>query len=392
MWGPARSDPIQCPAGQHGPGSGSISTDWLSQWKGVTAEHPEKPITLGKYNSNGCWVKPDHSTFAAYGQCASRIVPHEQRYGPSATSDCSEDSSGYSDNSPDEDWYKDWLHGPATWACNAPEAGLRWLPFETDGYDEGGSGTWARYGVAFHRSCGQLLQQRLGYNLNFNHVWPLLQQRSPCKHDPSTARHAGDDRVSSNHLNCSYGGIDRYHRVTDRDILLGEADFAFRFVSAADEYMLLDPLQCSSNADRIIRTWEPLVKQFQQAAGTGRGKRSSSSKGKGDASSSSKGKGTSSSKGKEPGCGSSKGKGKGSGTSRDAHARGGKPGAKGGSSAALFAAAAAGSCKGSQLQDGRKARKQGALARAQVGVGFSINLTMQLLHYACNEITRYHVS
>lgn len=29
--------------------------------------------------------------------------------------------------------------------------------------------------------------------------------------------------------------------------------------------MLLDPLQCSGNADRIVHVWEPLVKQFQRA-------------------------------------------------------------------------------------------------------------------------------
>jgi hypothetical protein len=292
----------------------------------VTADHPEKPITLGKYDSNGCWVKPDvvplgHSTFAAYGQWDSRIVP-----------------------------------GPG----HAPEAGLCWLPFEINASLERGSGTWARYGVAFHHSCGQLLQQRLGYNLNFNHVWPLLRQRSSCKHDPSTApcwQHAGED-VSSNHLNCSYGGIDRYHRVSRDDVQFEEADFAFRFVSAADEYMLLDPLQCSNNADRIVRVWEPLVKQFQQAAGKGKGKHTSS-----------------------------KGKGNGGGPSRDAHAHGGKPGTKGGSTAA----AVAGLCKGSQLQDGKKARKQGALARAQVRARFSIKSAVQLVPHTCHETTVDHV-
>jgi hypothetical protein len=224
-----------------------------------------------------------------------------------------------------------------------------------------------------HRSCGQLLQQRLGYKLSFHDVWPLLKpSAAPCSHDPSTTRQSAERlrvmmemHASSNHLNCSYGGIDTYHGTTDVGPLLCFGgvcgNFAFRFVSAADEYMLLDPLQCSSNADRIIRVWEPLVKQFQQAAGSWEGKRGSSKR-EDDVGSSSKGTVASSKKN----------------VKGDARARGGKPGAKGGSSAA----APAGRCKGSWLQDGRK---QSARSRAQVRAGFSMD--MQLLHAICSDIT-----
>jgi hypothetical protein len=218
-----------------------------------------------------------------------------------------------------------------------------------------------------HRSYGQLLQQRLGYKLSFHDVWPLLKDPSaaPCSHDPSTTRQAAkevrammDMRASSNHLNCSYGGIDTYHGTTDVGPLLCLGgvcgDFAFCFVSAADEYMLLDPLQCSSNADRIKRVWEPLVKQFQQAAGSLEVKRGSSKR--------------------EDHVGSSSKEN----VKYEARARGGKPGAKGGSSAA----APAGRCKGSRLQDGRK---QSARSRAQVRAGFSMD--MQLLHAICSDIT-----
>jgi hypothetical protein len=204
---------------------------------------------------------------------------------------------------------------------HAPEPGLHLLE---DRFDDGG--TWARYGAAMHRSYGQLLQQRLGYKLSFHDVWPLLKDPSaaPCSHDPSTTRQAAEEvrammdmRASSNHLNCSYGGIDTYHGTTDVGPLLCLGgvcgDFAFCFVSAADEYMLLDPLQCSSNADRIIRVWEPLVKQFQQAAGSLEVKRGSSKR-EDHVGSSSKGTVASSKENVKD----------------EARARGGKPGAKGG--------------------------------------------------------------
>ena len=84
---------------------------------------------------------------------------------------------------------------------------------------------------------------------------------------------------STNQLaGCSYGGIERYHGSHTLEGSNQECSrFVFRFVSPADEYMLLNPLQCGGNADRIIRTWEPLVQQFRQAAGQYAGIGSSSS-------------------------------------------------------------------------------------------------------------------
>jgi hypothetical protein len=136
--------------------------------------------------------------------------------------------------------------------------------------DERSHGSWVRYGVAAHRSCLQLLQERLDYNFRFEDVWPLLQQRwkhtgsgqfATVFHDPSD-----EHDYSTNHLDCSYGGISKYYGTAWVGVRECSC-FAFCSVSPEDEYMLLDPLQCSSNADRIVQVWEPLVQQFEQAEG-----------------------------------------------------------------------------------------------------------------------------
>lgn len=113
-------------------------------------------------------------------------------------------------------------------SCHSPTA----RPALYEGYWGDDDSGWVRYGVAFHRACGEVLQQQLGYAVSFNDVWPLLQkQKGMC----------------SNHLQVmhgrSYGGTEQYH---------GKRHFMITHVEPEDEYVLLDPRQCSSNADRIV--------------------------------------------------------------------------------------------------------------------------------------------
>jgi len=126
---------------------------------------------------------------------------------------------------------------PAT----APKPGLHYM----EGWWGCGDSDWVRYGVAFHHACGEVLQQQLGYAVSFNEVWPLLQKQKG---------------LCSNHLhNRSYGGTEQYHQGSP-----GGDRFMFAHVEPEDEYLLLDPRQCSSNADRIGAVWEPLVRQFRR--------------------------------------------------------------------------------------------------------------------------------
>ena len=183
-------------------------------------------------------------------------LEHDRLYGPPDACECSPLRSWDDDSWEDEDDDED----PVVCPNHAPEPGLHWL----EGWWGGDSG-WARYGVAFHRSCGQLLRQRLGYSLSFDHVWPLLQQPTtePCPH-----HYRGTLMISSNHLmmsDFSFGGAEHYHGTA---AFVGEklgSCFLASHMAAADDYMLLDPLQCGGNADRIVRIWRPLVRKFQRA-------------------------------------------------------------------------------------------------------------------------------
>lgn len=250
------------------------ATAWLQDWVGVTPEEPEEPIDIGTCNGHGCWelFEPEDQTFASYGQWADAIAPDLRRHalrmlhGPAGDCGCSlppywddEVRMEYDEDSEEEGGEEE-LFFEDVCPKDAPEPDLHWL-------DVGRESCWARYGVAFHASCEQPLQERLGYAVSFRDVWPLLEQS--CKEPPSSMDDCGIR--SSNHLRqLSYGGIERYQGRTVYKSGRCSSRFAFSRVSAAHEYLLLDPLQCSSNADRIVAVWEPLVQQFWHADSEGR--------------------------------------------------------------------------------------------------------------------------
>ena len=60
-----------------------------------------------------------------------------------------------------------------------------------------------QYGLTCHIKCYQLLQERLGYSLHYEDVWPLLDA-------------ANDDNTC---LDSEYGGMTQYHQHDQVDIL-----------------------------------------------------------------------------------------------------------------------------------------------------------------------------
>lgn len=349
--GPPDFNSMSSTAGRSG--ATRISTDWLSDWQGVTPEQPDQPIDIGRYDGHGCWrlpdfddaqmPPPDGSIFASYGEWFKAIggneAEHDRLYGPPDTCECSPPASD--DEEEDDDDEED----PEPIVCpnHAPEPGLHWL----EGW-WGGDSCWARYGVALHRSCGQLLRQQLGYSLNFNHIWPLLAQPTSTPHPPWP---------SSNHLvDISYGGAEVYHG-GDPWGFAGEktgSAFLVSHMSPADEYMLLDPLGCGGNAARILRIWGPMVKGFQRAERRSGSMRSSSG-----------------------------GAGRGSGGAVSVRGRRGRAGRGGGAAAAAAAATAAGGSRGSQLLLQPSPRMtRGAASRARVSVS-----TCQCLELAASCLT-----
>lgn len=125
-----------------------VGTDWVLDRCGVTSE--DQPITLGCYNGYGCFYTPQKAftykkksaaiRFATYGQWSKHIKPHQ---GTLVDARLKEQKQG-----------------------------LHWHE---------GLNQWVMYGVAFHRACSQVLEQRLGYTVKFEDVWGLLEehQESP---------------------------------------------------------------------------------------------------------------------------------------------------------------------------------------------------------------------
>lgn len=198
------------------------STEWLDDWCGVTPEQPEQPISIGKYTFAGCF---ECSCFRA--GCDAVDSSHIHLDGTADTFATFSQWHFHIIESPDVSLE---LHGSTAKSSMAPAAGLHLY------HDQ-----WVRYGVAFHRACGQVLQQRLGYAINFNHIWPLLQQQ-----------YEEQRGVCGGYLfRHDYGGTEKYYsQFFDTDML------------PEDEHLLMDPRQCRGNADRIVRVWEPLVQRF----------------------------------------------------------------------------------------------------------------------------------
>jgi len=191
------------------------------------------PIDIGHYDSSGCFecgclsascTEPDSShlnangagdKFATFGPWLFDIKPHEQQASkkPAIGTDSSSSSSSPTD-------------------ARMTAAGLHKC-----------GGEWVRYGVAFHRACGQVLQQRLGYAIDFNHIWPLLEQQN---------EELPDSGCVNYFISISYDGTDKYHGQEFEP-----------WLDTEDEYLLLDPRHCRQNADRIVRVWEPLVQKFR---------------------------------------------------------------------------------------------------------------------------------
>lgn len=91
-----------------------------------------------------------------------------------------------------------------------------------------------QYGLTCHAKCYQLLQDRLGYTLQYQDVWPLLDV-------------ANDDNTC---LHSEYGGMTEYQ----------EQHTLYKYIEEDHaEWMLLDPTTNEQNAQRIMEVWKPLI-------------------------------------------------------------------------------------------------------------------------------------